>query len=150
MATSRQVCLTIPTAHGIQVAIEHLYRDTVLGHAKITSLVFLFLAFQPRFPFNVIQFFLWEIPKAIITGFLSCLGFDREGVREGSLASYHQARYHGGYLPAGGLFSSYQSYGATQGGGVVRVFELEVEHESAFWGFMRWICFGFAVYFALL
>ena len=61
---------------------EMCLENVVLEHSKVFSIVCLFLAFQPSLPFQVVRFLL-AIPVAILVGFLSCLGFGRDGVREG-------------------------------------------------------------------
>ncbi|TEB33256.1 hypothetical protein FA13DRAFT_196836 [Coprinellus micaceus] len=146
MATSRQVCLTIPTWYGVKVALERVYEDVgelVLEHSKVFSIVCLFLAFQPNFPVQVVRFLL-AIPKAILVGFLSCVGFGGDGVREDSLAAYYQSRQHGGYVPAGSWFSSSQSYGTLP----PRVFvvEVEPEGENVWLSLMRCVWFGCFLY----
>ena len=57
----------------------------VLTHSKAFSLACLFLAFQPGLPFQVVHFVLFTVPRAVCTGFLNCLGFGSEGVRESKL-----------------------------------------------------------------
>ncbi|KIK12553.1 hypothetical protein PISMIDRAFT_433688 [Pisolithus microcarpus 441] len=46
--------------------------------------------------------------------FVRCLGFGTKGVTRGSTAARYQSRRLGGSVPAGSMFSSFQSMGATQ------------------------------------
>ncbi len=101
-----------------------------MQHPYISAGVLLFWAFYPQFPFHVLYFVLVVLPRSIVLGFLTCLGFEREGVREGaciiptvsvltmlrfmldSIAARYQARRYGGATPRDGLFAGAQSYGA--------------------------------------
>lgn len=145
--TSRQVCLTVPTVHGIQVALTQPWAGILESNSKIISLVFAFLAFQPKWPFYVLQFFLWTLPKAFFVGFLQGLQEEQEGTQRVSLPSHHQSQYNGGYVPIGGLPSKFQSYATTQGG-VLRIVEIKTPREPPFWMFMRCVFLGLAMYFA--
>ncbi|KAI6011145.1 hypothetical protein PISMIDRAFT_291286 [Pisolithus microcarpus 441] len=46
--------------------------------------------------------------------FVRCLGFGTKGVTRGSTAARYQSWRLGGSVPAGSMFSSFQSMGATQ------------------------------------
>lgn len=54
-----------------------------MQHPYISAGVLLFWAFYPQFPFHVLYFVLFVIPRSIVLGILTCLGFERGGVREG-------------------------------------------------------------------
>ena len=104
-----------------------------MQHPYISAGVLLFWAFYPQFPFHVLYFVLFVIPRSIVLGFLTCLGFEREGVRDGacivptvsvlimllsmldSIASRYQARRYGGTTSRDGLSAGAPSYGAVHG-----------------------------------
>ncbi|KJA19619.1 hypothetical protein HYPSUDRAFT_44180 [Hypholoma sublateritium FD-334 SS-4] len=112
LEATKNICLTIPTMEGIKAALTRFHHDVVMQHPYISAGVLLFWAFYPQFPFHVLYFVLFVIPRSIILGILTCLGFERGGVREDSIASRYQARRYGGATPSSGLFAGAQSYGA--------------------------------------
>lgn len=106
----------------------------VMQHPYIFAAVLLLWSFYPQFPFHVLYFVLYVVPRSIVLGVLTCLGFERGGVRSGeyilsicrscylntchiylhsdSIASRYQARRYGEATPSGGIFARAQSYGA--------------------------------------
>jgi len=103
---------------------------SVVAHPYTSAAVLLFWAFYPKLPFQVLYFVLYDLPRSIILGLSTCLGFERYGVRQGkcypttifevifyfliffedSIASRYQSQF---YTSGGGIFSRARSYGAT-------------------------------------
>ncbi|KAF5316799.1 hypothetical protein D9619_006730 [Psilocybe cf. subviscida] len=105
-------CLDVPNIDAIKAELLRFYHEVVLQHPYISAAILLLWAFYPLAPFQFIWFFVWVIPKSIVLGILTCLGFEREGVRSDSIASRYQSRRYGAHTPGHSYLSGAQSYGA--------------------------------------
>ncbi|KDR80886.1 hypothetical protein GALMADRAFT_241379 [Galerina marginata CBS 339.88] len=108
---TKHTCFNIVTLEGIKQILVRFHREVLVKHPYISAAVLLLWSFYPQFPFHALYFVFYVVPRSIVLGILTCLGFEREGVRSGSLASGYQSRY-GENTPRNGLFSTPQSYGA--------------------------------------
>ncbi|KAH6911936.1 hypothetical protein BKA70DRAFT_1265956 [Coprinopsis sp. MPI-PUGE-AT-0042] len=80
---SRQVCVTIPTTAGLRAAVGYIFHDIMMEHRFFSFVLLLVWMFNPFLPFQILWYFVWTVPRSILLGLLSCLGFEHEGVRRG-------------------------------------------------------------------
>ncbi|KAI5987513.1 hypothetical protein EDD15DRAFT_2293321 [Pisolithus albus] len=81
--------------------------------AAIFGVVILVFVLVPCIASSAFQL-AWRGLQWLGRAFVRCLGFGTKGVTKGSTAAHYQSRRLGGSIPAGSMFSSFQSVGATQ------------------------------------
>ncbi|KAF9485577.1 hypothetical protein BDN70DRAFT_871245 [Pholiota conissans] len=141
VADANRVCITVPTMEGLKQALIAFRREVLMKYPYICAAVLLLWSFYPQFPFQVLYFVFYVVPRSIILGILTCLGFERGGVRSDSIASRYQSQYYGGYTPGNGFFSRSQSYGAIGQDGSDGSTLAEQPHpiRRIFWRFIGWL-----------
>ncbi|CAA7265164.1 unnamed protein product [Cyclocybe aegerita] len=108
---TKHICTSIPTLEGMKVLLARFHR--VVEHPYASAAILLLWAFYPLFPFHLFYFLFYVIPRNLVLGILTCLGFEGYGLRADSPASRYQSRNYGGFIPRNSVFSRTQSYGTT-------------------------------------
>ncbi|KDR80893.1 hypothetical protein GALMADRAFT_241391 [Galerina marginata CBS 339.88] len=112
MVPTTKICVPVPTLEGILELVANGWDATAITHPILTGLFFILWSYYPKFPFQVVRYVVWGLPKCIFVWFLRCLGFGEEGIEPDSYASRYQSTYYGAYIPEDSHFAHYQSYGA--------------------------------------
>ncbi|PPQ85469.1 hypothetical protein CVT25_006646 [Psilocybe cyanescens] len=164
-AFDRTICFNIVTLEGLKQLVLQFHRDVceylivpftlwihkryvyvlilcsiVVQHPYISAAVLLLWSFYPQFPFYVVYFIFYVVPRSIILDLLACIGFEREGVRSDSFASRYQSRYYQGHTPRNGFFSGAQSYGTIHHEDLTTARHRETHPiVGIFWRFLGWL-----------
>ncbi|KAF8184468.1 hypothetical protein BJ912DRAFT_974940 [Pholiota molesta] len=139
LEATKDVCFNFPTMEGVKDALNTFRHEVLMKYPYISAAVLLLWSFYPKFPFQVLYFVFWVMPRSVVLGILTCLGFERGGVRGDSIASRYQSHHYGGYTPGNTIFSRSQSYGTINqdGSGV----QEDRSHPTVgiFWRFVGWL-----------
>lgn len=133
-----QVCIPLPSAKGVEVALQKV-GHFVTEHRLLSSAALLLWSYYPDVPFVTVYNVFYATPRAIFRWILGCFGFTEDGIARNSWASQYQSIEYGGYIPRDSLFASYQSFGASD-------FEWEEESPGWFLSIVRWSACIAAVY----
>ncbi|KAF8957117.1 hypothetical protein BDZ97DRAFT_2079387, partial [Flammula alnicola] len=139
LEVTQNVCFNVPTMEGVKLALARFRHDVLMQHPYVSAAVLLLWSFYPQFPLHLLYFIFYVIPRSIVLGVFTCLGFERQGVRSDSIAASYQARHYGGHTPRNSIFSWSQSYGAVPH----EPYSQEPQSHPAvkiFWRILGWLC----------
>ncbi|KAG5651219.1 hypothetical protein H0H81_009448 [Sphagnurus paluster] len=113
MAHWSKVCIPVPTAEGLQAALDFV--GTTIHNHRFPSAALLFLwSYYPAAPFQAVSTVLYRAPRAVFRWILGCFGFGEDGPRADSFAARYQSTHYGGYVPQDSYFARYQSIAARE------------------------------------
>ncbi|KIJ32160.1 hypothetical protein M422DRAFT_783568 [Sphaerobolus stellatus SS14] len=108
--TEHIICVDFTAAVQFAYNVEDY---TLEQHPRLTALALYIWSCYPEAPIRLLRTIIWDFPKAILQGFLGCLGFKNEGIERESFAAHYQSRtFNDGYIPQDSMFAYAQSYGA--------------------------------------
>ncbi|KIM39664.1 hypothetical protein M413DRAFT_447127 [Hebeloma cylindrosporum] len=145
---TKRVCITIPTFEDVKQFFATFHREIIVAHPYASAAVLLFWACYPKLPFQILYFALFDLPRSIIRGVSTCLGFEHNGVRQDSIASRYQSQ---SYTSGSGILSRALTYGAVNNdlpppyNGTPRQ-QPRREDMHMWWTLLGWMC----VYAALV